>query len=116
MFSSFNCLDSSGFVYFARLVFPGKCQQRDQIPGKAIRFLGDLLITFLPDVHVFMCVLYMCMLLHSNFPCKLCVQCYSMLKTLERYQKCSYGAPEPNTMSAQEALVICVDFLIDFFS
>ncbi|PKI54731.1 hypothetical protein CRG98_024877 [Punica granatum] len=28
----------------------------------------------------------------------------SMLKTLERYQKCNYGAPEPNTMSAQEAL------------
>ncbi|GFS33908.1 K-box region and MADS-box transcription factor family protein [Actinidia rufa] len=28
----------------------------------------------------------------------------SMLKTLERYQKCNYGAPEPN-ISAREALV-----------
>ncbi|KAF7124307.1 hypothetical protein RHSIM_Rhsim12G0024200 [Rhododendron simsii] len=28
----------------------------------------------------------------------------SMLKTLERYQKCNYGAPEPN-VSAREALV-----------
>jgi hypothetical protein len=27
-----------------------------------------------------------------------------MLKTLERYQKCNYGAPEPN-VSAREALV-----------
>ncbi|KAL3626010.1 Agamous-like MADS-box protein AGL9 [Castilleja foliolosa] len=26
-----------------------------------------------------------------------------MLKTLERYQKCNYGAPEPN-ISAREAL------------
>lgn len=39
----------------------------------------------------------------------------SMLKTLERYQKCNYGAPEPNTMSAQEALV---NFMahVDIFS
>lgn len=38
-----------------------------------------------------------------------------MLKTLERYQKCNYGAPEPNTMSAQEALV---NFMahVDIFS
>lgn len=28
-----------------------------------------------------------------------------MLKTLERYQKCNYGAPEAN-VSAREALVI----------
>ncbi|KAK2636818.1 hypothetical protein Ddye_031610 [Dipteronia dyeriana] len=28
----------------------------------------------------------------------------TMLKTLERYQKCNYGAPEPN-VSAREALV-----------
>lgn len=38
----------------------------------------------------------------------------SMLKTLERYQKCNYGAPEPNTMSAQEALVIFVEH-VDIF-
>ncbi|KAE9454770.1 hypothetical protein C3L33_13340, partial [Rhododendron williamsianum] len=31
----------------------------------------------------------------------------SMLKTLERYQKCNYGAPEPN-VSAREALVSMV--------
>lgn len=29
----------------------------------------------------------------------------SMLKTLERYQKCNYGAPEPN-VSTRDALVI----------
>jgi hypothetical protein len=29
----------------------------------------------------------------------------SMLKTLERYQKCNYGAPETN-VSTREALVI----------
>nr|XP_043639033.1 agamous-like MADS-box protein MADS4 [Erigeron canadensis] len=28
----------------------------------------------------------------------------SMLKTLERYQKCNYGAPESNVVSAREAL------------
>nr|ADU56818.1 MADS-box protein AGL2 subfamily [Coffea arabica] len=31
------------------------------------------------------------------------VTLYSMLKTLERYQKCNYGAPEPN-ISTREAL------------
>ncbi|XP_071928721.1 agamous-like MADS-box protein AGL9 homolog isoform X7 [Coffea arabica] len=30
--------------------------------------------------------------------------CLSMVKTLERYQKCNYGAPEPN-ISTREALV-----------
>ncbi|XP_027099546.1 agamous-like MADS-box protein AGL9 homolog isoform X1 [Coffea arabica] len=32
------------------------------------------------------------------------VTLYSMVKTLERYQKCNYGAPEPN-ISTREALV-----------
>jgi len=36
-----------------------------------------------------------------------------MLKTLERYQKCNYGAPEPN-VSAREALVFKFSFSFNF--
>lgn len=43
-----------------------------------------------------------------------CENLISMVKTLERYQKCNYGAPEPN-VSAREALVNGYFYTIIFY-